>query len=387
MSPLTRFDSIKPFYVMSVLERAQELERQGAHVIHLEIGEPDFDAPDCVREAACRAMDAGQTHYTHSLGLAELRQAISDDHAARYGVSVDPDRILVTSGTSPAMLLCFAVLCGAGDNVLIPDPGYACYPNFIRFAGAEPRLVPVREEDGFQYRVQAVRAATDPRSRAVVINSPGNPTGTLMPAETMAELAGLAENGGPAIVSDEIYHGLTYAGRDRSILEFTDQAFVLNGFSKLYAMTGWRLGYLIAPGAYMDVLRKLAQNLFICAGSVAQWAGLAALRHAAGDVERMRATYDERRRYMLGRLKAMGLGVAVEPTGAFYVLANAKRFTSDSLAFAFDILDKAHVGVTPGMDFGPGGEGYIRFSYANSLENIREGLDRLERYLADLDRA
>ena len=263
MSPLTRFDSIKPFYVMSVLERAQELERQGAHVIHLEIGEPDFDAPDCVREAACRAMDAGQTHYTHSLGLAELRQAISDDHAARYGVSVDPDRILVTSGTSPAMLLCFAVLCGAGDNVLIPDPGYACYPNFIRFAGAEPRLVPVREEDGFQYRVQAVRAATDPRSRAVVINSPGNPTGTLMPAETMAELAGLAENGGPAIVSDEIYHGLTYAGRDRSILEFTDQAFVLNGFSKLYAMTGWRLGYLIAPGAYMDVLRKLAQNLFI----------------------------------------------------------------------------------------------------------------------------
>jgi len=382
-SPLARFESIKPFYVMSVLERAQELERQGAHVVHLEIGEPDFNAPDCVRKAACRAMDAGHTHYTHSLGLPELRQAISDDYAQRYGVDVNPDRILVTSGTSPAMLLCFAVLCGPGDNVLIPDPGYACYPNFVRFAGAEPRLVPVREEEGFQYRPETVRAAMDARSRAVVLNSPGNPTGTVASPETMAELARLADDGLP-VVSDEIYHGLVYAGRERSMLEFTDKAFVLNGFSKLYAMTGWRLGYLIAPEVCMGTLRKLAQNLFICAGSVAQWAGLAALRHAAEDVERMRQTYDERRRYMLGRLRAMGLSVAVEPTGAFYILANAKRFTSDSLAFAFDILEKAHVGVTPGMDFGPGGEGYIRFSYANSLDNIREGLDRLERYLAAL---
>ncbi|MFO7595617.1 MAG: pyridoxal phosphate-dependent aminotransferase [Desulfocurvibacter africanus] len=385
MSPLTRFEAIKPFYVMSVLERAQELERQGARIVHLEIGEPDFDAPACVREAACRAMEAGHTHYTHSLGLPELRQAISEDYAARYGVSVDPERILVTSGTSPAMLLCFSVLCGAGDNVLIPDPGYACYPNFIRFVCAEPRLVPVREEDGFQYQVPAVRAVMDERSRAVVINSPGNPTGTIMPSDTMAALAELAEQGLP-IVSDEIYHGLTYVGRERSILEFTDKAVVLNGFSKLYAMTGWRLGYLISPERYMPALRKLAQNLFICAGSVAQWAGLAALREAAADVERMRATYDERRRYMLGRLRAMGLTVAVEPTSAFYILANAKRFTSDSLAFAFDVLEKAHVGVTPGMDFGPGGEGYIRFSYANSLENIREGMDRLERYLSDLGR-
>lgn len=385
MSPLSRLEAIKPFYVMAVLERAQELERQGARVVHLEIGEPDFDAPACVREAACRAMDAGHTHYTHSLGLPELRQAISEDYEARYGVSVDPGRILVTSGTSPAMLLTFAVLCGAGDNVLVPDPGYACYTNFVRFAGAEPRCVRVREEDGFQPRVEAVGAAMDSRSRAVIINSPGNPAGTLMPPETMAGLAALAEEG-LTVVSDEIYHGLVYAGRERSILEFTDKAFVLNGFSKLYAMTGWRLGYLIAPEAYMDTLRKLAQNLFICAGSVAQWAGLAALRQAAADVERMRATYDERRRYMLGRLTAMGLTVAVEPTGAFYILANAKRFTSDSLAFAFDVLEKAHVGLTPGVDFGPGGEGYIRFSYANSLENIREGLDRLERYLAGLGR-
>lgn len=385
MSPLSRLEAIKPFYVMAVLERAQELERQGARVVHLEIGEPDFDAPACVREAACRAMDAGHTHYTHSLGLPELRQAISEDYEARYGVSVDPGRILVTSGTSPAMLLTFAVLCGAGDNVLVPDPGYACYTNFVRFAGAEPRCVRVREEDGFQPRVEAVREAMDSRSRAVIINSPGNPAGTLMPPETMAGLAALAEEG-LTVVSDEIYHGLVYAGRERSILEFTDKAFVLNGFSKLYAMTGWRLGYLIAPEAHMDTLRKLAQNLFICAGSVAQWAGLAALRQAAPDVERMRATYDERRRYMLGRLAAMGLTVAVEPTGAFYILANAKRFTSDSLAFAFDVLEKAHVGLTPGVDFGPGGEGYIRFSYANSLENIREGLDRLERYLAGLGR-
>ena len=372
---MDRFAGIKPFYVMEILERAQEMERDGRSVIHMEVGEPDFDTPVCVREAAARAMADGHTHYTHSQGMAALREAVCADYVARYGVDVHPEQVFITSGTSPAMLLAFSVLLEPGQAAIIADPGYACYAAFVEYSGGRALRVPVREGDGFQFRAETVRAHLDPSVGAVMVNSPANPAGTL------AEL-------GVPIVSDEIYPGLEYGPeRARSMLEFTDECFVLNGFSKLYAMTGWRLGYLIAPRRYVPTLRKLAQNLFICAGSVAQWAGLAALTCAAEDVERMRRTYDERRRFLVPKLRELGFGIAVEPLGAFYVLANAKAFTSDSLAFAFDILDKAGVGVTPGIDFGPGGEGYIRLSYANSLDNIREGMNRLETYLKQLSGA
>ncbi|WP_029898187.1 pyridoxal phosphate-dependent aminotransferase [Desulfohalovibrio reitneri] len=373
-----RAEEMTPFLVMDVLEAAKEMEARGEEVVHLEIGEPDFDAPEPVKRAAIRAMDDGHTHYTHSQGIPELRRAIADTYLERYGAVVDPARILVTSGTSPAMLLLFSILLEAGDEVILSDPCYACYANFVRHAEGRARFVPVREEDGFQYRPEDIRAAITDRTRAVMINSPANPTGTILSSERMRGIAEL----GPPVISDEIYHGLSYVEPDHTILEFTGNAFVLNGFSKLYAMTGWRLGWLIAPEEYMDCLRKTAANLFICAGSVAQWAGLAALTECADDVERMRAVYDERRRYMIPRLREMGFGVASEPTGAFYVLADASRFTADSYAFAFEVLRGAGVGCTPGVDFGPGGEGYIRFSYANSLENIRRGLDRLEAWLA-----
>jgi len=382
MLPACRTRDMSSFKVMDVLEAAQAMEAKGEHVVHLEIGEPDFDTPEPVKRAAIRAIEQGKTHYTHSLGLPELRRAISADYAARYGVEVDPDRILVTSGTSPAMLLMFGALLEAGDEVVVSDPCYACYRNFIRFVDGVPVPVPVSAEDGFQLHADAVAARLTPRTKAVLINSPSNPTGTLLSAGRMAGLAGL----GTVICSDEIYHGLVYEGREHSILEFTDKAFVLGGFSKLYAMTGWRLGWLVAPEAYMACLRKAAQNLFISAGSVAQWAGIAALTECANDVERMRRTYDERRRFMIRRLREIGFELACEPTGAFYVLADASRFTDDSLAFTFEILAEAKVGVTPGSDFGPGGEGFIRFSYANSIENIAEGLDRVERYLSSRTR-
>jgi aspartate/methionine/tyrosine aminotransferase len=370
---------IKPFLVMDVLERAHELQMQGADVVHLEIGEPDFDTPRCVKDAACRAIEAGETHYTHSQGLLRLREAICEDYRKRYGVQVDPGQVVVTSGTSPAMLLCFSVLLEPGDSVIISDPGYACYANFVEYAGGRTLRVPVEEEDGFQYRPDEIRRCSEESTRAIMINSPANPTGNVLSPERMRALAEL----GPSIVSDEVYHGLVYEGRSHSILEFTDQAFVLNGFSKLYAMTGWRLGYLIAPMSYVREIRKLAQNLFICAGSVSQWAGIAALTEAGSDVEQMRAVYDERRRFLISRLRELGFGITVEPTGAFYVLANARHVDTDSYRLAFDILEKAHVGVTPGIDFGPRGEGYLRFSYANSLENIAVGMNRLERYLQE----
>jgi len=374
-----RAEEIRPFIVMDVLERAQELEKQGEHIIHLEVGEPDFDTPACIREAGERALREGKTHYTHSLGLLELREAICEQYQKKYGVNIAPDQIIVTSGTSPAMLLIFGSLLEAGDEVIISDPHYACYPNFIRFVEGVSIKIPVAEEDGFQFRPEEIRRKITPRTRGIFINSPANPTGNLLSPERMAEIADL----GSMVISDEIYHGLVYEGEEHTILEYTDECFVLNGFSKLYAMTGWRLGYVIAPKRFVRPMQKMQQNFFISASAMAQWAGVEALRskEAAEEVARMVSTYDERRRYMIQRLKKMGFGITVEPTGAFYVLANAKRFSSDSYRFAFDILHNAKVGVTPGVDFGQNAEGYIRLTYANSLENIDEGMDRLESYL------
>jgi aspartate/methionine/tyrosine aminotransferase len=365
------------FIVMDVLERSCELESKGIDIVHLEVGEPDFDTPDCVKEACCNAMQDGFTHYTHSLGILELREAICQYYHGKYDVSIDPGQVIVTAGCSPAIFMIFAALLEAGDEVIISDPHYACYPNFINFVQGRTVTVPVLESDGFQYRPEAIRNKIDDRTQAIFINSPSNPTGNLLSAGRMQAIAEF----GPYVVSDEIYHGLVYEGTEHSILEFTDHAFVINGFSKLFAMTGLRLGYLIAPKPFVRAIQKVHQNFFISANAAVQKAGIVALEQAHDDVERMKATYDKRRRYMIDRIRDLGLGITVEPTGAFYVFANAKHLPNDSYRLAFDILEKAHVGVTPGIDFGEGGEGYLRFSYANSLENIEKGLDRLQRYI------
>jgi aspartate/methionine/tyrosine aminotransferase len=371
-----------PFIVMDVLERAHEMERQGVNIIHLEVGEPDFDTPQCIKDAACKALDEGHTHYTHSLGMIELREAISEHYFGTYRAVVDPDQIVISSGTSPAMFVMFATLIEKGDQVIISDPHYACYPNFIKFVQGEPVTVPVYEEDGFQYRPEAIKERITKKTKAVFINSPSNPTGNLLSESRMKTIAALSlESSSPFIISDEIYHGLVYEGKEHSILEFTDKAFVFNGFSKLYAMTGLRLGYMIAPKDFIRPIQKVQQNFFISANAMVQVAGIAALKHAGEDIDNMKRVYNERRKYMISRLKDMGLGITVEPTGAFYVFANAKHLSNDSYKLAFDILERAHVGVTPGIDFGENGEGYLRFSYATSLENIAEGMDRLENYI------
>ncbi|ACL05095.1 pyridoxal phosphate-dependent aminotransferase [Desulfatibacillum aliphaticivorans] len=380
MTVSKRVDQITPFIVMEVLERAKAMERDGVNIVHLEVGEPDFDTPECITEAGIKALRDGYSHYTHSLGILELREAIAEHYYNEYGVEVNPDHIVVTNGTSPGIFMTFAALLEAGDEVIVSDPHYACYPNFIEFAGAKPVKVAVTEEEGFQYRAEQIQKHMTDRTKAVMINSPSNPTGNLLSPERMQQVADL----GKVVVSDEIYHGLVYEGKERSILEFTDEAFVLNGFSKAYAMTGWRLGYLIAPKRFIRPLQKLQQNFFISANAMTQMAGIAALKEAGPDVARMREIYDQRRRFMIRRLREIGLGITVEPTGAFYVLANARHLGSDSYKMAFDILENAHVGVTPGIDFGQQAEGYIRFSYANSLENIEEGMNRLEKYINSL---
>ncbi len=375
-----RLEEMTSFIVMDVMERAQEMERAGQSVIHLEVGEPDFNTPEAVRLSAIEALCRGDTHYTHSLGTPVLREAICNYYAQTYGVrNIGPDQVIVTSGTSPAFLIAMSAILECGEEVILSNPHYACHPNFVRFLEAVPKMIPVYEEDGFQYRPQSIKAALTPRTKAILINSPANPTGNLLGADRMAEIADI----GRLILSDEIYHGLVYEGRARSALEFTENCIVFNGFSKLFAMTGWRLGYLIVPRYMIRPMQKMVQNFFISANSVAQAAGYTALTDPSvrEEVAEMIETYNRRRQYMIPRLREMGFGITVEPTGAFYVFANARRFTEDSYSFAFEILENAKVGITPGVDFGSNSEGYVRFSYANSMENIKEGLDRIERYL------
>ena len=372
-------EEIPPFIVMEVMEKAAAMERAGEDIIHLEVGEPDFDTPECIKEAAIRAIREGKTHYTHSMGLLELREAIAEYYFGKYGVGVNPEQILVTSGTSPAMLLLFMSLLEPGEEVILPNPYYACYPNFVRMVEGKPVFVKVFEEEGFQYRLEEIKALIGPKTKAIFVNSPANPTGNLTPPERLQAIAAL----GRTVISDEIYHGLVYEGKEHSILEFTQNALVINGFSKQYAMTGWRLGYLIVPPEFIRPLQKMHQNFFISANAFVQWAGIAALREAGADVIRMKDMYNTRRKFIIQKLRELGFGITVDPTGAFYVLANAKRYTEDSFPFAFDILEKAKVGCTPGIDFGTNAEGYLRFSYANSVENIETAMNRLAAYLRE----
>lgn len=369
--------SVAPFLAMEIMERAQVLERGGADIVHLEVGEPDFDVPECVARAAEEATRGGHTHYTHSLGLWALREEISAHYARRYGVSVDPERVIVTSGSSGGLVLLMSLLLDPGDEVLLPDPGYACYPNFVRAFHGEPRTFPLRADEGYRYDPDAIRRAITPRVRAVMVNSPANPTGAVQPREA---LAAVAEVGVP-VISDEIYHSLEYGSASPSMLEVTDRCFVLDGFSKRYAMTGWRIGWLVAPPRYVPALQRLQQNLFICAGSVAQHAALAALRHGEADVARMVAEYAARRDVLARGLAELNLPVTGEPRGAYYFLADARRLDSDSLRLARRLLEEAHVGVTPGIDFGTRAEGHLRFSFASALPRIEEGLRRLGEWM------
>jgi len=374
-----RAAEIRPFIVMEVLERAQELERLGRKIVHLEVGEPDFETPDVIREAGIRAIRDGHTHYTHSLGRRELREAIAEWYVTRYGVAPEPDQVIVTVGSSGAMQLIFAALLNFGDEVLLPDPGYPCYEKFIRAFGGVPVPVPLREEENFNLEPAAVRDLATSRTRALILNSPSNPTGAVASRD---RLAGLNDEtaGSMAVVSDEIYHGLVYEGEAHSMLEFNPDALIVSGFSKLFAMTGWRLGYAIVPRPLVRPIQKLQQNLFISAPDFAQVAAVAALRSAGPDLKRMRQEYDRRRKYLLARLAEMGLQVAGFPEGAFYLLINVREVTRDVYKLAFRILEEAGVAVTPGVDFGANGEGYLRICYATSMEQLEEGMDRLERF-------
>lgn len=385
-----RIQAIRPFLAMEVLERALELERSGRSIVHLEVGEPDLSPPATAVEACIDALHRGVTHYTDSRGTPRLREAIARDLATRFALragSVDPARIVVTMGTSPAMLLVFEWLLDPGDEVVLGTPHYPCYPNFVRLCGGVPVFVPTDPEAGHALDPERVRRAITPRTKAILVNSPSNPTGAVQSRETLEALASL----GPVLVSDEIYDGIVYDGvRTTSALEVSEEAFVLDGFSKRHAMTGFRLGWVVAPRAAARDLQVMQQSLFISASSFAQEAAVAALESGADDVARMRRTYAGRRDRLVAGLRALGFGVPRMPQGAFYVLADARPVfgaRADSLALAFALLERAGVGVAPGIDFGEAAEGFLRFCYAVADEAIDEALARIGAALPALSAA
>ena len=366
---------------MEVLERAAELEREGNDIAHLELGEPEFAPPAAATRAAMEALARDETGYTDSRGLWPLREALAGDLQRRFGESVSPDRVLVTQGTSSAMTLVFSCLVEPGDEVLIPTPHYPCYPNFVRFCGATPVFVPTEAENGWHIDPERVRRAITPKTKAIIVGSPANPTGAVQPQEVMEALAQL----GPTLISDEIYDGLVYDGVETtSAIGLGDEHFVLDGFSKRFAMTGFRLGWVVAPETAMRRLQILQQNLFISAGSFVQYAGIAAIEEGEQMTAGLVAACAERRALLVDGLRRLGFGIDRDPEGAFYVLADARAFGADSRALAFELLERAHVGITPGIDFGEAAEGRLRFCYALAEDTIKTALARLEPVLAEL---
>jgi len=378
---MRRIDLIEPFRVMQLLERAKELEAEGRNIIHMEIGEPDFATPAPVIEAAKAALDSGDNFYTPSTGNPELQQALSRWYKDEYHVDVKPERILITPGTSGAFSLIYAALLDAGESILLPDPGYPCQRNFIRLAGGEPINIPVGPDSRYHLSRELVEANWHEHTRAAVVINPSNPTGTLIESYELAAIAAACQTRGGYLISDEIYHGLTYGTKARCALEFDDNAIVVNGFSKRWAMTGWRIGWIVVPEELIDACRRVMQNIFIAAPTLSQNAAIAALK-THENCEQMRKAYDERRSYLLAELPKLGFDIVVQPQGAFYIYANVEKITDDSKSFCWDMLEKAGVAITPGEDFGSFRSAqHLRFSYATSLENIREGVLRLKEAL------
>lgn len=376
-----RVSAVAPFEVMQILARAQELERRGEKVVHLEIGEPDFPTPERIVGAASLAMRRGCTHYTDSRGTEELRRAIAEHVRKFSGRKINPrSEILVTGGVSLALLYALAALLNEGDEVLLTDPTYPCYQNFIRFLGAKTRFVALDEKNDFSLDIQALKKKITQRTKAILLNSPSNPTGMLIEADELEYIAEIANERDIFLICDEIYSGLVYdRKRSPSVLSTRcENAVMLDGFSKLYAMTGWRLGYAIARQELIDEMLKLQQNFYISPSAFAQEAALQALR-SGREVRRMLKEFDRRRRYIVARLREIQGFDVFEPKGAYYVFPSVKEITSDSTKLANFLLEKAHVAVTPGAAFGKRGERHLRFSYANSIENLEEGLDRVER--------
>ena len=390
-----KMDYIEPFHVMRVLKKAKEMEKAGHQVIHLEVGEPDFITPEPIITAAKKALDKGLTQYTPAAGILELREAIANFYAVRYGVDISPERILITPGATGALQLVLAVLLNSGDEVLLPDPGYPCNRHYVELYNGKPVAIDTQAENRYQPTLSSIENKWSSNTKALMLASPANPTGSVLSRKELLEISKLVTEKSKndqvaALIVDEIYHGLTYEeGGEAKIkittalsLPDTENLFVINSFSKYFGMTGWRLGWVVAPEAYVEALDRLAQNIFLCASTPTQYAAIAAFSNESIEImEQRRNSFKNRRNFLLPELRNLGFDIPVVPEGAFYLYANCKNLSGDSMKLASDILNDTHVAVTPGLDFGRNHpEEYIRFAYTTDMESLQIAIERLEKY-------
>jgi len=378
-----RLKSIAPFHAMALLARARELEAQGRAIVHMEIGEPDFATPQPVVEAGIRALQQGKTHYTPAVGLRELREAIADHYLRQFEVQVDPRRILVTPGASGALQLILAMLVDPGSQVLMADPGYPCNRNFVLLFEGEPVMVPVDAQQHYQLSAELLEQYWGERTSCVMVASPSNPTGTVITQRKLDSMLNKVRDRGGQLIVDEIYQSLWYEEAPQTALALGEDVFVINSFSKYFGMTGWRLGWLVAPEEAVGYLDTLAQNLFLSAPTPAQHAALTAFQPETQTIlEHRRQEFQRRRDFLLPALRGLGFDISLEPQGAFYLYANCGRITQDSYTFATDLLEKAGVAITPGVDFGRHKAAqHVRFAYTTSMQQLQLGVERIAAYL------
>ncbi|MEL0070417.1 MAG: pyridoxal phosphate-dependent aminotransferase [Betaproteobacteria bacterium] len=377
-----RLDNIEPFYVVQVITRAIELEAQGKSIINLAVGEPDFPTPQPIVDAAVAALKSDRMRYSPSLGSDALRQALSNWYQSRYAVDVPAERIAVTSGASGALLLTMGMVISEGDEVLMPDPSYPCNRHFVSTMGGSARLIPVGAETDYQLTSLLVEQNWTERTVGVMVASPSNPTGTLMDHDELQKIVEFVRGRGGVVIVDENYQGLSYEGQVRTALDISDDVFVINSFSKYFAMTGWRLGWAVMPEGYVEHFEKLAQNLYISNSDVAQRAALSAFDlETIEEAEKNRSRYKEQRDFLLPALRDLGFKIPVEPSGAFYIYADCTNFTNDSYSFSHDVLEKAGVAIAPGLDFGDHrANEHVRFSYPKPIPVLQEGIRRLKEF-------
>lgn len=375
---------IDPFLVMDVQDRALELEAKGRRIIHMEIGQPDFPAPPQVAAAAIEAIRSRRLEYTASIGIPQLRQAISDYYRRHLGISVAPSRIVVTAGASGGFLLVLGALLNPGDEVLMADPSYPCNRNFVRLFGGVPSMIPVDEKQLYQPLDSDVRVRWGPRTRGVLIATPSNPTGSVIPEKELRAIIESVRSRGGFVIIDEIYQGLAYDDAvNPSALALAEDVFVVNSFSKYFNMTGWRLGWVVAPASHVREIEKLAQNVFICPSAPAQYGALAAFQpDTLAILDDRRLEFQRRRDYLVPALRKLGFRIPITPQGAFYVYAGCETFAADSSKFALRVLHEAGVAIAPGADFGVNrARQHVRFAYTRALEDLKEGVESIDRML------
>lgn len=378
-----RMRGIAPFRVMELLARARALEAQGRSIVHMEIGEPDFPTPRAICEAGMRALEKGELYYTPALGLPALREKIAGFYKTRYGVEVSSGRIIITSGSSGALLLAVAVLVNPGEQVLLADPGYPANRHFVRMMEGEPVGVAVGPDSNYQLTPELLERRWGSRTVAALLASPSNPTGTLASVAAIREMAALAARRNGVLIVDEIYHGLVYDSAAETALGISENIFIINSLSKYFQMTGWRLGWMVAPERYVREIDKLSQNIYLAAPTPSQYAALAAFEpDTLALLDARRDEFKARRDYLVPALRALGFDIPQMPQGAFYVYAGCGRLTQDSHAFAVDLLERAGVAITPGMDFGDNApQRHVRFAYTQSIGQLREGVRRISAFL------